>query len=57
LKDPELGRRLGEAGRKKVEQQFTVERMIQRYESLFIEWVSRGGHPFATDAIRSGDPC
>src|SRR5262249_23704131 len=51
LKDPELGRRLGEAGRNKVERQYTVERMVHRYESLFIEWVSRGEHPYATDAI------
>ena len=51
LKDPELGRRLGAAGRKKVEQQYTVERMVHRYESLFIEWMSRGERPYVTDAI------
>jgi glycosyltransferase involved in cell wall biosynthesis len=51
LKDPELGRRLGEAGRKKVEQQHTVERMVHRYESLFIEWASRGEHTYMNHAI------
>jgi glycosyltransferase involved in cell wall biosynthesis len=51
LKDPELGRRLGAVGREKVEQQYTVERMVHRYESLFTECVSRGERPYATAAI------
>ncbi len=42
LNDPELARRFGIAGRKKVEQNFTVQRMVARYETLFTEWVDAG---------------
>jgi glycosyltransferase involved in cell wall biosynthesis len=40
LRDPALGQRFGEAGRRKVEQNFTVERMARRCESLFLDWAS-----------------
>ena len=40
LKNPDLARRFGEAGRKTVEEKFTVERMVRRYETLFTEWAS-----------------
>lgn len=38
LRDPQLGKRIGEAGRKRVEKQYTVERMVSRSESLMLEW-------------------
>jgi glycosyltransferase involved in cell wall biosynthesis len=43
-----LARRLGEEGRKRVEELFTVERMISRTESLLLELVSSKGHPGQT---------
>lgn len=39
LKDPALGRAFGLAGRQKIEKQFTVERMVHQYETLFTKWV------------------
>lgn len=35
LKDPELGRRLGAAGRRRVEREFSVERMVEAYAALY----------------------
>jgi glycosyltransferase involved in cell wall biosynthesis len=43
LRDPDLARRFGQAGRKKVEQKFTVERMVSRCEALFTEWIDSTG--------------
>jgi glycosyltransferase involved in cell wall biosynthesis len=40
LRNPELAQRLGEEGRRSVEQKFTVERMISRTESLLLELVN-----------------
>jgi glycosyltransferase involved in cell wall biosynthesis len=37
LDDPALGRRLGEAGRRRVLGEFSVERMVGRYEALYRE--------------------
>jgi len=48
LRDPELARKLGEAGRKRVEQKFTVERMISQTESLLLELVDSTGHSTLT---------
>jgi len=44
LRDSELARKLGEEGRKRVEQRFTVERMISRTESLLLELVNSTEH-------------
>lgn len=57
LKDPLLAARMGEAGRKRVEQNFTVERMVKRTESLFLKLLvekginiaATGGTPFTQD--------
>ena len=38
VQDPELARRLGASGRKKLENQFTLGRMVGRCEALFTEW-------------------
>ncbi|MBI5049486.1 MAG: glycosyltransferase, partial [Nitrospirae bacterium] len=35
LKDKELAKKMGEAGREKVREKFTIEKMIEKYESLF----------------------
>jgi glycosyltransferase involved in cell wall biosynthesis len=35
LSDPDRARRWGEASRRRVRQEFAVERMVQRYEALF----------------------
>ncbi len=51
LKQPELGRQFGEAGRKKVEQRFTVGPMVRRYESLFIEWTKPTKRWYATQPV------
>ncbi len=38
VRDPELARRLGANGRKKLEAQFTLRRMVSSCEALFSEW-------------------
>lgn len=35
LRDPELARKMGEAGRKRVEQMFTIQQMVGSYEDLY----------------------
>jgi len=42
LRDPELWRKMGQAGRRRVEQHFSVEQMVRRTESLYEELL-RGG--------------
>ena len=37
LRDPELGRRMGEAGRRTVEREFTVDRMVERTLAVYEE--------------------
>jgi glycosyltransferase involved in cell wall biosynthesis len=39
--DPELGLRMGRAGRERVQQHFDVRRMVADYESLYIDRVKR----------------
>ena len=41
LRDTERGRTLGEAGRRRVEERFTWERMAAQYESLYLELLGR----------------
>ncbi|MFM8223739.1 MAG: glycosyltransferase, partial [Planctomycetaceae bacterium] len=41
LRDAEQGRRLGEAGRRRVEERFTWDRMAAQYESLYLELLGR----------------
>jgi glycosyltransferase involved in cell wall biosynthesis len=53
LRDPELARRFGQAGRHKVEQKFAVERMVRRCEALFAEWVASSGPSPTTVAEHS----
>ncbi len=48
LKQPELAKQFGEAGRKKVEQQFTVGPMVRRYESAFMDWTKTTRRWYAT---------
>ena len=43
--DPDLARRLGASGRKKLESQFTLGRMVGRCEALFMEWSKDALHP------------
>lgn len=44
LRGPGLARKFGEEGRKRVEEKFTVERMICQTESLLLELVNSMGH-------------
>ncbi len=44
LSDPELAREFGEEGRKRVEQEFTTERMISQTESLLVELANSARH-------------
>lgn len=39
LYDPDLARRMGEAGRKLVEEKFTIQKMVEKYETLFRELI------------------
>jgi glycosyltransferase involved in cell wall biosynthesis len=50
--DPVLGRRMGEAGRRRVEAHFDVRQMVAGYESLYwtTYWDRRGGAPAAPAA-------
>jgi glycosyltransferase involved in cell wall biosynthesis len=43
LENPELARRFGEAGRRRVEEHFSVERSVRETESLYRELVAAGG--------------
>lgn len=36
-RDPEAGRRMGEAGRRRVDRHFDVRRMVAEYESIYLE--------------------
>ena len=40
LEDPELGRRLGEAGRQRILAEFTVETMVEKHAALYRELLS-----------------
>jgi len=39
LRDPDLRRQMGRAGRERVERRFSVERMVQQTEALYEELV------------------
>ena len=41
VKDPALRRRMGEAGRRRVEEHFSFDRMVQQYEDLYRELLAR----------------
>ena len=41
LRDRELARRFGEAGRRRVESQFTLEQMVHRLEDLYDDLLAR----------------
>ena len=41
LRDRELARRFGDAGRRRVESQFTLERMVHRMEDLYDDLLAR----------------
>ena len=44
LDSPELAARFGQAGRKRVTERFSLERMVQETESLYLDLLNRGGH-------------
>jgi glycosyltransferase involved in cell wall biosynthesis len=44
LRNPEGARRFGEAGRRRVEEHFTVERMVRETEAVYEELLSQNGH-------------
>ena len=55
LRDPDLRRKMGRAGRERVERHFGVERMVQATEALYeelvgekmgLEWIERLGKPY-----------
>ena len=60
LKAPELGRRMGLAGRRRVEAHFEVRRMVAQYEGLYLEQrvagrnrrIEREGFPSITEETR-----
>jgi len=41
LKNQDIGRKMGEAGRKRVEEKFSLDRMVREYEALYEECLSR----------------
>ena len=41
LRDPDLRRKMGQAGRERVERHFDVERMVQATEALYEELVGK----------------
>jgi glycosyltransferase involved in cell wall biosynthesis len=43
LDDPARAREQGQAGRSRVEERFTEERMIRRYEALYAELAAGAG--------------
>jgi glycosyltransferase involved in cell wall biosynthesis len=49
--DPEQGRRMGHAGRRRVERHFDVRTMVRRYESLY-----QGAAASLTDGVEKGEP-
>jgi sugar transferase (PEP-CTERM/EpsH1 system associated) len=48
---PEVGRRHGQAGRRRVEAQFGLERMVERYHRLYLSQLARAGGAVAPSAI------
>jgi L-malate glycosyltransferase len=44
LDSPELASRFGQAGRERVLDRFSLERMVQETESLYLDLLSRAGH-------------
>jgi glycosyltransferase involved in cell wall biosynthesis len=42
LRNPELARQMGQAGRRRVEQLFTVDRMVRQTEAVYEELLRRG---------------
>lgn len=43
MNDPELGRKMGCAGRERFEQQFTLEGMVAAYQELYASCLNKGG--------------
>lgn len=57
LRDPALALRFGEAGRKRVEEHFSVGRMVAKYETLFSGLAGRrNGGLLRTDSSGQGRP-
>ena len=42
LNNPEKARRMGEAGRKRVEEKFCLKRMVAEYEAVYREVLKEG---------------
>jgi glycosyltransferase involved in cell wall biosynthesis len=51
--EPALGRRLGEAGRRRVEQDFSFERMARKYEALYLRLLDAGASSDAAPSAGS----
>ena len=50
--DPELGRRMGLAGRRRVEEHFDVRRMVANYEAIYDELSLHSGRSSAGQTVR-----
>ena len=51
LSDRDMAKRMGEAGRKRVEEKFSLERMVKEYQEIY-EDTKTHGLPF--DKLRAG---
>ena len=54
-RDPDAAGRMGDAGRRRVEERFDVRRMVSQYEALYLEegtqgdrWLDAGSKPAST---------
>jgi hypothetical protein len=59
--DGDLARRLGEAGRQRIERLFHIRRMAEKYHRHFLELLKRRGPPLEPSTAdsfgRTADPC
>jgi glycosyltransferase involved in cell wall biosynthesis len=45
IEDPDLGKRLGDAGPARVREGHSAQRMVEAYEALYAEVLAEGGRP------------
>jgi glycosyltransferase involved in cell wall biosynthesis len=52
-RDPECGLRMGQAGRRRVEQHFEIRRMVADYEALYLDQMARPNQaqPVSSDCL------
>ena len=43
LKNPDVAKKMGEAGRKRVEEKFSLDRMVREYEALYEQCLEKKG--------------